>query len=145
MTQPFNPPKFTKYTVDLMIKVERGQVGVHFSKSQEPNYPKADKTGITITPIKRDFYKIWSRDDDNSRLRGPETVHPALEAYGPGEFILDFSDWVNDPKVEVKLVVGKETYFEASGSSENIRNWKFDQAKTKVSFRDDREIRFHLP
>ena len=142
-----------EHTARVILTTSRGSIGSHFSQ-----YFGRDHFSIPIPlpgddegngggyvwidfPGKSDYRKLMMRDDD----RGPHVTadngwDQQITFQGPGIFILDLSDWDDDPNAHVQLLIDGQVVWEASGTSDNYRDWNITGRAPNVRVTDDREI-----
>jgi hypothetical protein len=126
---------YTDHTVDLTIHSISGSIGWHFSiyGGHSNNF------GGSL------FKKFRKRDDSHgsSRMNPGETWHDTWTVPGPATYVLDFSDWDNNPEVEVKLVIDGVQRLYAHGKGANLKNWN-PQFGPGAHQTDDRETAINL-
>jgi hypothetical protein len=113
------------HLIDLEIHSISGSIGWHFSRYDGPWKTDVDIHGvpIRIPTLKSDFVEIKFRDDSSQRMKPGETWHETFHVQGPGIFSLDFSDWDEGSRVEVRLIVDGVMRFSATGSTKKMYGW----------------------
>jgi hypothetical protein len=138
----------TSHTVRLQINCWGDQVGWHFSRyngplTSEPIMGSIPPTGFHFG--KSNFTKIMSMDDDTRRMQRNERVDKTFQITGPGVYILDFSDWDADARIEAALTIDGELRFSTSSAgvprsqASNLKNWHTTWGRDCRQI-DDREI-----
>ena len=88
------------HTVRLQINCDGEMVGWHFSLY----HGSVPIEGFGFHFRKSDFTKIKWRDGSNPMHRG-ERYDETFKITDPGTYVLDFSDWTKDSRIEAALTI----------------------------------------
>jgi hypothetical protein len=122
------------HSVDLTVHSVTGSIGWHFSIYID----NSNNFGGT------EIRKLRWRDDESSRMNPGETWHEIFPVPDPATYVLDFSDWDDDPQVEVQLIIDNILRLSAHGRTDNLETWDKEPYGPGVRKTDDREIGIDL-
>jgi len=140
-----------QHTAHVVITTFQGTIGAHFSQYFGQNtfpvpVPTDPDGGFAFVdfPIGSNYTKLMARDDQF----GPPITHgngwnQQVQINGPGIFILDLSDWNDDPNgTSVQVMIDGQVIWQAQTnySKDNYKDWQIAIRAQNVRITDDREI-----